>query len=66
MYTIEMKTDKQLISELGGCAELARKLGLENPKGMRRIHKWYLRNNIPASWKLKRQDLFMDASQRMK
>lgn len=49
---------KQIIEKNGGCAELARKLGLENPTGCRRVFQWQERNHIPAEWILSRPDLF--------
>lgn len=59
---MELTTDQKLIKELGGPAELARKLGLENPKGCRRIYAWYRKGKIPADWKLKRPDLLLKIS----
>lgn len=46
--------DRKLIDALGGCANLARLLNLdqENHNGTRFIYSWY-KNGIPAKWKLK-------------
>lgn len=49
---------KDIIKFHGGCARLADKLGLENPKGTRRIYRWYMKNEIPAKWILKHPKLF--------
>lgn len=56
---MELTKDQKLIEQLGGCAELARKLGLENPKGCRRVYAWYTKGQIPPKWKLDRPDLFL-------
>jgi hypothetical protein len=51
---------RKLIENYGGCARLAELLGLENPKGTRRIHRWKIRNVIPSVWLVKRPDIFKD------
>jgi len=49
---------QEIIKHHGGCARLAQKLGLENPKGTRRVYRWELRNAIPPKWVLKHPKLF--------
>lgn len=49
--------DSKLIEALGGAAEVARKLGLNDKGGTQVVHNWTTRG-IPAVWRLRRPDLF--------
>jgi len=51
---------RKLIEHYGGCARLAELLGLENPKGTRRIHRWKIRNVIPSVWLVRYPEIFKD------
>jgi len=52
-----MKTDKQLIDELGGPTNVARLLGFELVKGPQRVQNWKIRG-IPSKIRLQYLDLF--------
>lgn len=53
-----MKTDAEIIKELGGPAKVAEMLGYEKNGGTQRVHNWTVRG-IPYRVKVERQDLFM-------
>lgn len=52
-----MHKDSELIDQLGGPAEVARKLGFEMPKGIQRVQNWKYRG-IPPYTLVTRQDVF--------
>lgn len=52
-----MKTDAQLIDELGGSAKVASMLGYKPEIGIQRVHNWKARG-IPAAVRLKHIDIF--------
>ena len=65
MKTI-MHPDAELITRLGGPAELARKLGIDpRSGGTQRVQNWKYRG-IPEIWKLRRADVFGPAPKRQK
>lgn len=56
--TDTIEADRQLIADLGGPTQLAKKLGLKMPGGAQRVHNWRARG-IPSDVKLSRPDLFL-------
>lgn len=46
-----MKTDKEIIEDLGGSAKVARLLGYDKKNGTQRVHNW-LSRGIPSKIKL--------------
>lgn len=52
-----MKTDAQIIDELGGPAKVAELLGFKTDIGTQRVHNWKARG-IPAAIRLKHFDIF--------
>lgn len=57
-----MKTDAEIIDDLGGPAEVARRLGYKSDIGTQRVHNWKVRG-IPAAVKLKHLDMFAQSAQ---
>lgn len=57
-----MKTDAQIIDDLGGAAKVAEMLGFDPEIGTQRVHNWKARG-IPAAIKLKHLDIFGHAMQ---
>lgn len=53
-----MKTDEEIISDLGGPAKVAELLGYDKQGGTQRVSNWITRG-IPARVKVERPDLFM-------
>jgi hypothetical protein len=53
-----MKTDSQIIKELGGPAKVAELLGYDKHGGTQRVQNWVARG-IPPRVKVERPDLFM-------
>lgn len=53
-----MKSDAQLIEDLGGAAKVAELLGYEKNGGTQRVHNWITRG-IPARVKLDHPDVFL-------
>lgn len=56
--TTDLEADRRRIAELGGPAEVARLMGLDNPQGCRRVCNWRERG-IPASARLQFPHLFL-------
>lgn len=54
---LAMKTDAQIIEELGGPAKVAEILGYNSEIGAQRVHNWKSRG-IPAAVRLKHLDIF--------
>ncbi|TPG08425.1 hypothetical protein EAH88_11750 [Rhodanobacter glycinis] len=53
--------DKKVIADLGGPAEVARKLGLDpSAGGVQRVHNWTMRG-IPDAIRWRHQDVFGEA-----
>lgn len=52
-----MKTDAQIIDDLGGPAKVAELLGLSAKSGTQRVHNWKTRG-IPPAIRLDHLDLF--------
>lgn len=52
-----MHKDSELIDQLGGPAEVARRLGFEMPKGTQRVQNWKYRG-IPPYTRVTRPDVF--------
>lgn len=53
-----MHPDSELITRLGGPAQLARKLGIDpRSGGTQRVQNWKYRG-IPEIWRLRRPDVF--------
>lgn len=52
-----MKTDSQIIDDLGGAAKVAELLGFRSDIGTQRVHNWKARG-IPAAVRLKHLDVF--------
>jgi hypothetical protein len=52
-----MKTDAQIIDDLGGPAKVADLLGYESSIGTQRVHNWKVRG-IPSKVRLKHLELF--------
>lgn len=53
-----MKSDAQLIAELGGPAKVAELLGYKKSGGHQRVHNWISRG-IPARVKLEHPEIFL-------
>lgn len=64
--TTTMHKDSELIDQLGGPAEVARRLGFAMPKGTQRVQNWKYRG-IPPYTRVTRTDVFgpapLDAEQ---
>lgn len=52
-----IKTDAEMIADLGGPAKLAQMLGFDAKYGTQRVHNWITRG-IPVRIKYERPDLF--------
>lgn len=52
-----MKTDAQIIDDMGGPAKVAELLGFKTDIGTQRVHNWKVRG-IPAAIRLKHLDVF--------
>lgn len=57
MAYMKKHPDADLISSLGGPAELARRLWPDRKNGVQRVHNWTKRG-IPARMRLDRPDIF--------
>ncbi|HEL3236827.1 TPA: hypothetical protein UMZ03_001871 [Stenotrophomonas maltophilia] len=55
--TTTMHKDSELIDQLGGPAEVARRLGFAMPKGTQRVQNWKYRG-IPPYTRVTRTDVF--------
>ena len=53
-----MKSDKEIIQELGGASKVAELLGFKKSGGTQRVHNWMTRG-IPASVKVMFPQFFM-------
>jgi hypothetical protein len=53
-----MKSDSELIHDLGGAAKVADLLGYKKPGGVQRVHNWISRG-IPAQVKITFPHLFL-------
>ena len=53
-----MKSDSQLIDDLGGPARVAERLGYDKLGGVQRVQNWKTRG-IPSKVKLEHPDLFL-------
>jgi len=53
-----MRSDKQLIEDLGGPAKVAELLGYDKHGGVQRVQNWTTRG-IPPKVKIERPDLFL-------
>lgn len=56
-----MKTDAQIIDDLGGAAKVAEMLGYKADIGTQRVHNWKSRG-IPAAVRLKHLDIFVNSA----
>lgn len=57
-----MKTDEEIIRDLGGPAKVAELLGYDKNGGTQRVQNWIARG-IPFRVKVERPDLFMQGIQ---
>lgn len=56
-----MKSDRELIEDLGGPTKVAKLLGYDYPGGIQRVQNW-LSRGIPPKVKIDHQNLFLKKS----
>ncbi len=58
-----LESDRQLIQDLGGPTQLAKRLGFQKPGSVQRVQNWIVRG-IPPAVKLAHPDLFLTTIKR--